>query len=632
MATITSSTTLGLSLEVGHEETLSQGDFILVDDTSLIAQISHTETDGGAFSAEATFVGEYPDQPIPEGKTVSPAPAELVRSALRLPSDGVYLGEIPNLDSGVYLNPNDLMRKQVGIFGRTGSGKSYSAAVLIEELLEHNMPVLIIDPHGEYTSLQVAVDGSPSEYLVKHYADLEWVPEADEQLDLETLDMTELVAPGQATILDLHGLGDKQERVVAEVLERAFLSRKREQIPEVKVIIEEAHKFATKNKSEPRSVIRNIAKEGRKFQFTLGVVSQRPSGIDHNVRAQLQSMALHKLTDDTDVAKAIEITEGIDRSWNTQIQQLHTGECILAGDLIASPTFVEIRERRTMHQSDDENGLFSIREHAVDPDAIERQQSELAEYVEEMTADELRRHVHELTRRHGMDTDELKNLADGSGTAQARLKELREELSQSEETIEQLEAELEAKTEHLQAAQQRLTDQSESKQPPERTAEGTAQSSEAAPPQRSTPNNAGETDELLTELEDGGPAYSGEWNTQPEEARPRDVVLKNKYVVRKVKSFWKELDELSRIERKTLRQFKQQGTMEGERAFTKASGPVTDTDASTVINRLEGDGFIARTGRGKYAYNLDNRIENRFYDLLHQDEFPFVIDAVEQKL
>ena len=56
MATVTNSTTLSLTLEVGHDETLSQGDFVVVEGTSLIAQLSHTETAGGAYSAEATFV------------------------------------------------------------------------------------------------------------------------------------------------------------------------------------------------------------------------------------------------------------------------------------------------------------------------------------------------------------------------------------------------------------------------------------------------------------------------------------------------------------------------------------------------------------------------------------------------
>lgn len=639
MATVTNSTTLSLTLEVGHDETLSQGDFVVVEGTSLIAQLSHTETAGGAYSAEATFVGEYPDQPIPEGNTVSPAPANLVRSALRLPSDGVHLGEIPTLGSEVYLDPSVLMEKQIGVFGRTGSGKSYSAAVLIEELLEHDMPVVIIDPHGEYTSLQVAADGTPSDYPVKHFANLEWVPEADAELDLDSMDLTDCIAPGQATIIDLHGLGDEQERVVTQFLEDAFLARKREQIPGVKIVIEEAHNFATKNKSETRSVIRNIAKEGRKFQFTVGIVSQRPSGIDHNVRAQLQSMALHKLTDDTDVAKAIDITEGIDSSWDNQIQQLKTGNCILAGDLIASPTFVDVRERRTMHQSGDDGGLFSARDHAADPKALEEHQSELAEYVEQATADELRQHVRELTRKRGMDAKDLKKLSEGDQpqVSEELLEDFQEEIGQKADTIEELRSDLEEKDERIKQLQHRLNQQS--KPSGGEQSDSREEKPDVDTPQQQTSGSstsqtttAGTTDRLLNELEDGGPEYDGEWRTQPEEARPREVVLRNEHVVRKVRSMYNELEELSKIERQTLRSFKKEGPISGEDAFEKASTPFTDADATEVIQSLREDGFIARNGRGAYDYNLDNRVENRFYDILHRKEMPFVIDAVEQKL
>lgn len=44
-------------MAVEHDLTLTQGNFAVVDETSLIFQISPTERAGGSFSAEATFVG-----------------------------------------------------------------------------------------------------------------------------------------------------------------------------------------------------------------------------------------------------------------------------------------------------------------------------------------------------------------------------------------------------------------------------------------------------------------------------------------------------------------------------------------------------------------------------------------------
>ncbi|HYP51837.1 MAG TPA: DUF87 domain-containing protein, partial [Pyrinomonadaceae bacterium] len=60
-------------------------------------------------------------------------------------------GEVP-----VVLSVKDVVSTHLAILASTGSGKSYTAGVLIEELmLPHNRAaVLIIDPHGEYHTLK----------------------------------------------------------------------------------------------------------------------------------------------------------------------------------------------------------------------------------------------------------------------------------------------------------------------------------------------------------------------------------------------------------------------------------------------------------------------------------------------
>ncbi|MCL7414215.1 MAG: ATP-binding protein, partial [ANME-2 cluster archaeon] len=54
----------------------------------------------------------------------------------------------------VTLDMNSLIQKHCSILAKTGSGKSYTAAVILEEILEQDVPLLIIDPHGEYSSLK----------------------------------------------------------------------------------------------------------------------------------------------------------------------------------------------------------------------------------------------------------------------------------------------------------------------------------------------------------------------------------------------------------------------------------------------------------------------------------------------
>ena len=60
-------------------------------------------------------------------------------------------GEVP-----VSLNVKNLVSTHLAILASTGSGKSYTAGILLEELLKPNnrAAILVIDPHNEYDTLQ----------------------------------------------------------------------------------------------------------------------------------------------------------------------------------------------------------------------------------------------------------------------------------------------------------------------------------------------------------------------------------------------------------------------------------------------------------------------------------------------
>ncbi|MDY7079661.1 MAG: HAD hydrolase family protein [Chloroflexota bacterium] len=53
----------------------------------------------------------------------------------------------------VHLDPLVLVNSNLGIFGGSGSGKSWLAGLLAEELLKHGYQVCIIDPEGDYRAL-----------------------------------------------------------------------------------------------------------------------------------------------------------------------------------------------------------------------------------------------------------------------------------------------------------------------------------------------------------------------------------------------------------------------------------------------------------------------------------------------
>ena len=67
-------------------------------------------------------------------------------------------GEVP-----VVFSVKDVVSTHLAVLASTGSGKSYTAGVLVEELMRpyNRAAVLIVDPHGEYQTLQ-SIHGDPA--------------------------------------------------------------------------------------------------------------------------------------------------------------------------------------------------------------------------------------------------------------------------------------------------------------------------------------------------------------------------------------------------------------------------------------------------------------------------------------
>ncbi|MBW6451109.1 MAG: ATP-binding protein [DPANN group archaeon] len=87
------------------------------------------------------------------------ADKKIIQDTLKLTRNGLYMGLLDaNKDTEVYLNPKDLVSKHLAVLASTGAGKSYTVGVILEELLEKKIPIIILDPHGEYVSLRFAND------------------------------------------------------------------------------------------------------------------------------------------------------------------------------------------------------------------------------------------------------------------------------------------------------------------------------------------------------------------------------------------------------------------------------------------------------------------------------------------
>lgn len=97
-----------------------------------------------------------PRTPFEAGSEIGLADQDFIRSVLGLHADkdsGAYIGFLKGHNLPVYLNIDSLVQKHICILAKTGGGKSYACGVLVEELLKKKIPMVIIDTHGEYSSL-----------------------------------------------------------------------------------------------------------------------------------------------------------------------------------------------------------------------------------------------------------------------------------------------------------------------------------------------------------------------------------------------------------------------------------------------------------------------------------------------
>ncbi|NJE42790.1 ATP-binding protein [Thermococcus sp. GR6] len=96
-------------------------------------------------------------KPVPPGKEVYPLSTDSLRILFYKKSpEFIPIGKIESFGSTekipITVNGDELVTKHFAVFGMTGSGKTNTAAKIIEELAMRGYRIIIFDPHGDYYS------------------------------------------------------------------------------------------------------------------------------------------------------------------------------------------------------------------------------------------------------------------------------------------------------------------------------------------------------------------------------------------------------------------------------------------------------------------------------------------------
>jgi hypothetical protein len=299
------------------------------------------------------------------------------------------------------------------ITGKSGSGKSNTASVVIERLLDGGFPVLVVDSDGEYYGLK-------EEYEVLHAG-------ADEECDITVSPehagkLADLALDGNVPIiLDVSGYLDDSvaKELILEVTRHLFAREKKLKKPFL-MLVEECHEYIPEGAGmdETGKMLVKVGKRGRKHGLGVVGISQRPADVKKDFITQCDWLVWHRLTwrNDTKVVKRILGSEYADA-----IEDLNDGEAFLVTDWAESVRRVQFHRKRTFDagatpglEDVERPDLKSVNEDLVDElreisEERERRESELADLRQELDRKDAR--IRELERELEEARD-LKRMAD----------------------------------------------------------------------------------------------------------------------------------------------------------------------------------------------------------------------------
>ncbi len=388
-----------------------------------------------------------PGFPVRPGDSVyipSPKFLETILSGTT-PHDDLNVGHLRfREDVKVTINANEILNKHLAILAMTGAGKTYTVSVIIEELMKMGYPILVIDPHGDYTKIgkrqgngqfkyqtsagskgnyEVTVinkvldpkqlsreqfidfvsglSGEPvsgpqrdvlrisyEKYFKEGFENIIGALElgrpeipggaatinavhrqvevanmvlADTDATLKVKDVTDALGIGRGVVLNMSMVpASAQTATVQVLLDQLFNYRKdyiihpdgKKAFPPVFVVIEEAHNYAPSFVQEEmllpsRTTLRKIATEGRKFGFSLCIVTQRPSRLDSTVLSQCNSQIILRVVNPEDQRYIRQTVESLAETDLWILPDLTQGEALLSGSMISIPSVVQVRLRES---------------------------------------------------------------------------------------------------------------------------------------------------------------------------------------------------------------------------------------------------------------------------------------------
>ena len=165
------------------------------------------------------------------------------------------------------------------------------------------------------------------------------------------------------SIIDVSGVPSEITSTVVAVLARLVFDYaiwgRDEKMRPILLVCEEAHRYVPNEKNADGSsvgrILSRIAKEGRKYGVSMGLITQRPSDLAEGVLSQCGTIIAMRLNNDRDQAFVRAAMPEGSRGFLDSIPALRNRECIISGEGVSIPmrvTFDELEEMKRPASAD----------------------------------------------------------------------------------------------------------------------------------------------------------------------------------------------------------------------------------------------------------------------------------------
>ncbi|WP_256402790.1 ATP-binding protein [Halorubrum salinum] len=557
-------------------------------------------------------------------------------------SEGIGGDATAEPGSPVELPVVDVLTGRSFITGKSGSGKSNTASVVIENLLDNGFPVMIVDTDGEYYGLK-------EEYEILHAGaddecDIVVSPEHAEKL--ANLALEENVP----IILDVSGYleEDTANELLLEVVKQLFAKEKRLKKPFL-LVVEECHEYIPEGggMDETGKMLIKVGKRGRKHGLGIVGISQRPADVKKDFITQCDWLCWHRLTWDNDTKVVGRI---LGSKYASAVEDLGDGEAFLMTDWDESIRRIQFHRKQTFDAGatpglDDfeRPELKSVSSDLVGElqsisDEQARRESELADLRQEL--DKKRQRIHELERELEEARD-LSNMADQFaqallGKAEAPYRGGNGRSVASATAADRSQTDLDgydaADTEPDRAtgdepnardvqtdADAPDTTDGDASPAPEDDSEN-PQSAGASSSPSSADGGEGDARDDVDPVTRGDVAESALRFDDAVELGTREAVIEE---------LRGRIDDLTDISRGMLRHYRREGVSDPVAAHIDAGGDGDTEHAYSRHRPIRRAGLIRHAGRGHYAYAVPDLIREAYADRLDDDSVDEIVRAVE---